>query len=101
MFEFDKALQEIKSNKLLTRDSWGENCQYVFLVPGSKFKVNRPPLNVIFEEDTEIVYGAHIDIKTTDGHIEPWIPSQEDILANDWKIVNQSFIVWKIDQFLQ
>jgi hypothetical protein len=60
---------------------------FLFLVPGSRFKVNRAPLNVIFPEGTEIDYRPHVDMKTADGQIVPWVCSQSDLLATDWEIV--------------
>jgi len=36
---------------------------FVFLVPGSVFKVNRAPLLGIYPEGTEINYHAHVDMK--------------------------------------
>lgn len=33
----------------------------------------------------EINYHAHIDMRTADGQIVPWLASQTDILADDWQ----------------
>lgn len=60
---------------------------FVFLVPGSVFKVNRPPLLGIYSEGTEIEYHAHIDMRTAQGQVVPWLASQTDVLAEDWEIV--------------
>jgi hypothetical protein len=60
---------------------------FLFLVPGSTFKVSRPPLLGIYPEGTEINYRSHIDMKTVDGSIVPWVASQTDILAEDWIIL--------------
>lgn len=61
---------------------------FVFLVQGSTFKVNRPPLLGIYSEGTEIKYHAHVDMKTVDGTIVPWVCSQSDLLAEDWYVVS-------------
>lgn len=87
---FSEALEEIKNGKLLAREGWNGKDQFVFLVPGSTFNVNRPPLNEIFEEGTEINYQPHIDIKNQQGQIVPWLASQGDLLAEDWVIVEAS-----------
>ena len=60
---------------------------FLFLVAGSRFKVNRAPLNTIYPEGTEIDYNPHVDIKGVDGKITPWMASQTDLLATDWEIV--------------
>ena len=60
---------------------------FIFLVPGSTFVVNRKPLLGIFPEGTMIDYHSHIDMKTVDGTIIPWLASQTDVLAEDWEEV--------------
>lgn len=42
----------------------------------------------IYPEGTEINYHAHIDMKTADNMVVPWLCSQTDMLANDWMIAN-------------
>jgi len=81
---FGWALDKIKEGARVTRRGWNGTGLFIFLVPGSKFKVNRPPLLGIYEEGTEIEYHAHIDMKTAQGYIVPWLASQTDILATDW-----------------
>jgi len=66
------------------RKDWNGKDMFIFLVPDSTFKVNRPPLLGIYPEGTEINYHAHIDMKTADGMVVPWLASQTDILAEDW-----------------
>lgn len=84
---FSEALTTIKSGSRVTRKGWNGKDMFIFLVPGSTFKVNRPPLLGIYEEGTEINYHAHIDMKTTNGQIVPWVASQTDILAEDWEVL--------------
>ena len=84
---FGEALDYMKVGHLAYRKGWNGKGMFIFLVNGSRFKVNRPPLNEIFEEDTEINYLPHIDMKTADGSIVPWLASQTDILAEDWEII--------------
>lgn len=86
-FNFSRALEEIKSGKKVARAGWNGKNMFVFLVNGSTFKVNRAPLLGIYPEGTEINYCPHIDMRTADGSIVPWLASQTDLLANDWGIV--------------
>jgi hypothetical protein len=81
---FSDALNGIKTGKRMAREGWNGKGMFVFLVPGSTFKVNRPPLMGIYPEGTEVNYHAHIDMKTADGFIVPWLASQADLLAEDW-----------------
>lgn len=84
---FSDALTAIKGGELLARAGWNGKGMFVFLVPGSTFQVSRPPLLGIYPEGTEIRYHAHIDMKTADGMVVPWLASQTDVLAEDWSEV--------------
>ena len=85
---FGLAVEAVKRGKKVARAGWNGKCMFLFLVPGSTFKVNRAPLLGIYPEGTEINYHAHIDMKTADGTIVPWLASQTDVLADDWSIVD-------------
>lgn len=84
---FSEALVEIKNGKRVSREGWNGKGMFVFLVPGSVFKVSRAPLLGIYPEGTEIKYHAHVDMKTADGQVVPWLCSQTDLLADDWGVV--------------
>ena len=88
LISFSKALEQIKEGKRVCREGWNGKGMFIFLVPGSKFKVNRPPLLGIYEEGTEIDYHPHIDMKTADNKIVPWLCSQTDMLADDWLVID-------------
>jgi len=81
---FSKALEEIKNGKLLKREGWNGKDQFVFLVNGSRFTVNRKPLVDIFENGTEVTYRPHIDMKYQDGSVGVWLASMGDLMADDW-----------------
>lgn len=83
---FGQALEALKQGKRVSREGWNGKDMFLFLVPGSTFEVNRPPLIHIFPESTRIKYHAHIDMKTAQGDIVPWLCSQTDMLAEDWQV---------------
>ena len=85
---FGEALVLIKAGRKLARAGWNGKQMFVFLVPGSQFKVSRAPLLGIYPEGTEINYCPHIDMRTADGKIVPWFASQTDVLAEDWTLVD-------------
>jgi hypothetical protein len=87
---FSEALEQLKLGSKLTREGWNGKDMFIFLVPGSTFEVNRPPLLGIYPEGTEITYQPHIDMKTADNTVVPWLASQSDLLADDYLIVLNS-----------
>ena len=81
---FGQAIEVLKTGNKVTRVGWNGKEMFLFLVQGSQFKVNRPPLLGIYLEGTEINYRPHIDMKTVNGEIVPWVASQSDLLEEDW-----------------
>ncbi len=85
---FGGALAAMKVGCKVARAGWNGKGMFIFLVPGSVFRVNRPPLLGIYPEGTEINYHAHVDMKTADDKVVPWLCSQTDLLAEDWNVVD-------------
>lgn len=83
---FSEALDHIKTGFVMKREGWNGKDQFVFLVKGSQFKVNREPLASIFPEGTDITYRPHIDMKYQDGSVGVWMASMGDIMADDWEV---------------
>ena len=87
LLTFGAAIEALKIGCKLARSGWNGKSMFVFLVKGSTFEVNRPPLLGIYPFGTIINYLPHIDMKTADGSVVPWLASQTDVLAEDWQIV--------------
>lgn len=87
---FAEALEWVKRTpgNRIARQGWNGKGMFVFLVNGSNFAVNRAPLNQIYAEGTPIQYRAHLDMKTADGSVVPWVASQTDLLAEDWELLS-------------
>ena len=84
---FSDALEVMKRGGRVSRSGWNGKGMFIFLVPGSTFQVNREPLMSILGEGTTVHYHGHVDMRTADGMIVPWLCSQTDMLAEDWSIV--------------
>lgn len=81
---FGQAVQHLKDGGKVAREGWNGKGMFLFLVPGSRFAVNRPPLLGLYPEGHVVGYRSHIDMKTAQGDVVPWVASQTDILAEDW-----------------
>ena len=84
---FGQAVEALKNGQKVERQGWNGKGMFLFLVLGSTFKVNRAPLLGIYPEGTEINYQPHIDMKTAQDTVVPWLASQSDVLAEDWQLV--------------
>lgn len=87
---FPWALMHIQTYKRAYRLSWGNKGMY--LVMSSRVD----NLHVEAESDyaksgvavgTQYAYLSHIDLCNAEGNFVPWQPSQEDMVANDWMLV--------------
>lgn len=87
MMDFGDAIRAMKIGKRVARDGWNGKGMFLFLVNGSTFTVNRDPLLSIMGEGTQVQYHAHIDMKTAQGYVVPWLASQADMLSEDWTVV--------------
>lgn len=87
---FGGAIDALKAGRRVAREGWNGNGMFLFLVPGSLFKVSREPLLSILGEGTEVQYHAHIDMKTAQGYVVPWLASQADMLSEDWVMVREA-----------
>jgi hypothetical protein len=85
--DFSDALVWLKAGQKIARTGWNGKGMFLFLVPGSSFKPNREPMLSFFGADAEVSYHDHIDMKTAQGDVVPWVASQTDLLADDWELV--------------
>jgi hypothetical protein len=83
--DFGEVIRGLKAGRRYARKGWNGTGMFIFFVPGSVFRVNREPLLSILGEGAEAQYHGHVDMKTAQGHIIPWLASQSDMLAEDWE----------------
>jgi hypothetical protein len=86
---FGQAIDILKTGGKVTRQGWNGWGMWLVLVPGSVIRVAADrPLGMVAPElvGRELEYRPHIDMKTVDGQIVPWVASQSDILAEDWAV---------------
>lgn len=83
------AVRQLHDGQIVRRSGWNGKGMFLLFVPGSEFEVNRPPLLGVFPEGTRVKYHAHIDMKTAQGDIVPWLASQTDLQADDWELASE------------
>jgi len=83
------AVKQMQQGQRVARAGWNGRGMFIFLVPGSTFEVNRLPLLGIYPAGTEVTYQPHVDMKTAQDTVVPWLCSQSDLLANDWELAEE------------
>ena len=94
---FGHALAALKDGKRVARSGWNGKGMFIFLVNGSTFTVNREPLLSIMGEGTQVDYHAHVDMKTADGQVVPWLCSQTDMFGLMYQTHQGSILMEGID----
>lgn len=89
IMHFGGALHILKQGGSVARLGWNGQGMFLFLVPGSRFEVAEGrPMARHFPVGSPVDYRGHIDMKTADGSVVPWVASQTDLLAEDWIVVS-------------
>jgi hypothetical protein len=70
--DFSFALRHVKMGYKATRLGWNGKSMWIALeTPGEDSKMRRP----------------YLYMKPVDGDLVPWVASQSDLLAEDWRLV--------------
>ena len=91
-FNICEAKQLMKLGYKIKHNRWINS--FLIYVPGSTFKVNRPPLLGAFEEGTEVKYGEHIDLVqinpvTYEIEVKVYSFSSSDVFEEEWEIYKE------------
>lgn len=83
---FGLAVEALKLGKRVTRTGWNGKGQYVILIPGDHLA--RSAGYGFGEAIGEFSFGSVMALKNAQNIMQPgWVPSQGDVLADDWKIL--------------
>lgn len=89
---FEQALEAVKEGKKVARKGWNGKGMFIFMtpesyVPFSKLK-DHNQRHLIAIPESRVKINAHIDMKAADDSLLiGWVPSQLDMLSDDWEIV--------------
>lgn len=84
---FGLAIESIKKNARISRKGWNGKGMFVYLVPANAYPAQTPVAKAHFGEDAMVPYNAYMAIKNVDNTVSTWVPSVNDVLAEDWEIV--------------
>jgi len=69
--DFGEALRALRDGQRVTRDGWNGRRMWLALqLPDEHSKMRRP----------------YIYMRPVDGDLVPWVASQSDLLADDWRV---------------
>ncbi len=86
LFDFEKAIQYLKEGKRLQRQGWNGKKQYIELATNISYKNAN---DEIINAEHDAIGNKAIAFVGTSGIQLGWLASQADMLAEDWKIVEE------------
>lgn len=84
--DFGKAIEALKQGKRVARDWWF--AMFLYYVPANRYPYSTEAGKAISGEDGKVEYGAYIAWKTVNNNVIPWSSNVDDILAEDWVIID-------------
>jgi hypothetical protein len=84
-FGFGTALEELKLGSKVARSGWNGKGMFIYYVPAASYPAQT---EIAKKEFGEVVpYNAYLAIKNVNGSVSTWVPSINDVLADDWQVV--------------
>lgn len=86
------AIKQLYAGEKVRRAGWNGKNMFLLLVPGSHVPLREgTPYHAALNSgglgQSHVTIGAHIDMYTAQGIMQPgWLASQADLLATDWEI---------------
>ena len=87
MMNFGQAIEALKNGKKVARVGWNGKDMFLYYVPVGAYAPCTEIVASLVNENGLVEYGAYIAMKTAQGNVVPWLPSQTDMLAEDWNVV--------------
>lgn len=90
-YPFDQALKWLKGGRKVCRHGWNGKGMFIYLVDtyattiGQDYDTEK--LASILGEGNNILRQARIDMKFANGEVGIWTPTHEDMLSEDWSIL--------------
>lgn len=86
VFTFEHALQSLRDGKRVQRVGWNGKGMWVILVRPDVYDVGAQTLGFDARLNADPKLSPWLGLHSADGHFVPWLPSQTDLLADDWSL---------------
>lgn len=88
LLTFGDAIVLLKEGQKVCRLGWNGKGMFVYLVPANRYPAQTDAAKSFFgsEYGGMVPYNAYLAIKNVDNTVSTWVPSVNDVLAEDWCI---------------
>lgn len=84
---FGDALQALKAGKRVARVGWNGKGMFVYYVRAAAYLAQSAAAIEYFGENAYVSYAPYLVLKGVDEKVSTWVPSINDVLAEDWAVV--------------
>ena len=82
---FGLAVEALKRGFKVDRFGWNGRGMFIYYVPANMYPATTDAAK---EEFGDLVpYNAYLAIRNVNGTVSTWVPSINDVLADDWQII--------------
>ena len=87
MMNFGDALVLLKAGMRVAREGWNGKGMFVYYVPAAAYLAQTGVAREYFGEHAHVPYAPYLVLKGVDERVSPWVPSINDVLAEDWVVL--------------
>jgi hypothetical protein len=84
---FGQAIDAMKAGQKVARAGWNGKGMFAYYVPANSYPVQTGAAKSHFGEGAMVPYNAYMAIKNVNETVSTWVPSVNDVLSDDWRIV--------------
>jgi hypothetical protein len=84
---FGQAIEAMKAGQKVARAGWNGKGMFAYYVPANSYPVQTGAAKSHFGEGAMVPYNAYMAIKNVNETVSTWVPSVNDVLSDDWSIV--------------
>ena len=85
--DFGMALQALKAGKRVAREGWNGKGMFVYYVRAAAYLAQSAVAKAYFGENAYVPYAPYLALKGVDEKVSTWVPSINDVLAEDWVVL--------------
>lgn len=84
---FGQAIEAMKTGQKVARAGWNGKGMFAYYVPANSYPVQTGAAKSHFGEGAMVPYNAYMAIKNVNETVSTWVPSVNDVLSDDWRIL--------------
>lgn len=84
---FGDAIHALKAGERVARAGWNGKGMFVYYVRAAAYLAQSAAVIEYFGENAYVSYAPYLALKGVDERVSTWVPSINDVLAEDWVVL--------------